>query len=95
MEFFKVDFNPEEMVEMIAQAVTRNILAEILPILQPAEADEIIGIEEAGRLLKTTKEQIYQWVHAARYGQGDFPFLKTGKRLKFSRKALLTWAKRR
>jgi excisionase family DNA binding protein len=52
-------------------------------------------INEAAKFLKTSKGQIYQWVNNAQHGLNDFPFLKAGRLLRFSKKALLKWLESR
>jgi excisionase family DNA binding protein len=89
----KIEFQQED-VEKIAQRV-----AELLKPLfldhprarSECEGEEFLSVEEAAALLKTTKAQIYQWVNNAQHGLGDFPFLKAGRLLRFSKNALIKW----
>jgi excisionase family DNA binding protein len=55
------------------------------------QEDEILTIEQAAQFLKTTKAQVYQWVNNSRHGLGDFPYLKAGRLLRFSKKAIIRW----
>lgn len=77
-----------------------SAVAEILkPLLsgngnEKAE-DRLLTIDEAAAFLKTSKAQIYQWVNNSQHGLSDFPFMKAGKLLRFSKKALLKWLERR
>ena len=87
----KIEFDPQD-IENIAQKV-----AECLkPLLSdyrgksPPE-DELLSVDEAAALLKTTKAQVYQWTNNAQHGLGDFPYLKAGRLLRFSKSALIEW----
>lgn len=81
-------------------AAIASAVAEILkPLLsgngnEKAE-DRLLTIDEAAAFLKTSKAQIYQWVNNSQHGLSDFPFMKAGKLLRFSKKALLKWLERR
>ena len=60
--------------------------------------DELMTIDETVIFLKLKekgKGQIYQWVNNSKHGLGNFPYLKAGRRLRFSKKALLKWLERR
>jgi excisionase family DNA binding protein len=50
-------------------------------------------VEQVAKLLGKSKGQIYQWVNNAEHGLSDFPFMKAGKSLRFSKKAVLQWMK--
>ena len=81
---------PPELAEQIADSV----IQKLLPLLESSNSngdDEILNIKEASEYMKTSKEQIYQWVSDAKHGLGTFPYKKSGKRLRFSRKDLLNW----
>ena len=56
--------------------------------------DEYLKIEEAASLLRKKKGQIYQWVHNSAHGLSDFPYLKAGKSLRFSKTDLISWMKK-
>jgi excisionase family DNA binding protein len=76
-------------------AIVRQVIEQLQPLMSgkgkgDAE-DTLMTIEEAARFLNTSKGQIYQWVSNAQHGSSDFPYLKAGKLLRFSRKALLKW----
>jgi excisionase family DNA binding protein len=72
-------------------------LAEILkPLLlngMPGREDELLNTSEAAKLLRVGEGQIYQWTNKAKHGLGSFPYFKTGKQLRFSKKDLLEWLK--
>ena len=51
------------------------------------DADEIIDITEAARLIKKSPTTIYSWTSNGT----DFPYMKRGNRLYFSKKAILQW----
>jgi excisionase family DNA binding protein len=80
--------------------IIKSIAFEVAEILKPMllngkhEADdEILDIDEAARILKVSKGQIYQWTNKAKHRLGNFPYFKTGKQLRFSRKELIEWLK--
>jgi excisionase family DNA binding protein len=77
-------------IEAIAQKVV-ELLRPLLSSNCKNEDDELLDIDQASKLLGTSKEQIYQWVSNARYGLKPFPFLKSGKRLRFSKGELIQW----
>jgi excisionase family DNA binding protein len=77
-------------IEAIAQRVV-ELLRPLLSNNGKNEDNELLDIEQASKLLGTSKEQIYQWVSNAKYGLKPFPFLKSGKRLRFSKKDLIQW----
>ena len=86
----RIQFDPED-IEVIAEKVIER-LEPFLAKRQDGEADdEILSIEQTAQLLKTTKAQIYQWVNNSRHGLGDFPYLKAGRLLRFSKKAIIGW----
>jgi excisionase family DNA binding protein len=91
----KTSLEPED-IKAIATAVT-EILKPLLPG-NNGKADEphnLMTVDEAAAFLKTSKEQIYQWVNNAQHELGDFPYLKAGKLLRFSKKAILKWLETR
>ncbi|MBI3601000.1 MAG: helix-turn-helix domain-containing protein, partial [Nitrospinae bacterium] len=57
--------------------------------------DTLLTPTEAGKLLKVSKGQIYQWVNNSQHDCGNFPYYKAGKLLRFSKKALLQWLEKR
>jgi excisionase family DNA binding protein len=87
----EITFSPE-IIKSIAFE-----LAEILkPILlngSPGAEDELLNTAEAAKLLKVCEGQIYQWTNKAKHGLGNFPYFKTGKQLRFSKKELIDWLK--
>jgi excisionase family DNA binding protein len=89
----KIEFQQED-VEKIAQRVAellKPLLLDHPRARSECEGEEFLSVEEAAALLKTTKAQIYQWVNNAQHGLGDFPFLKAGRLLRFSKNALIKW----
>lgn len=85
---------PPELVDLIA----REVIRELKPYLTgtgKGEDDTLLTPTEAGKLLKVSKGQIYQWVNNSQHGCGDFPYYKAGKLLRFSKKALLQWLEKR
>ena len=86
----KIDLEPQD-VEIIVQ----RVIELLMPLLDSTgQEDELLDIEGASKLLGTSKEQIYQWVSYAKHGLKPFPYLKAGKRLRFSKKDLIQWMKR-
>lgn len=83
---------PPEIIKAIAFEVA-EILKPILLNGNHETEDEILDIDEAAKILKVSKGQIYQWTNKTKYGLGKFPYFKTGKRLRFSKKELLDWLK--
>jgi len=75
------------------QAIADKVVAMILPhMYQTQEQDkDILDVGEVAILLDKSKGQIYQWVSDATHGLNDFPFLKAGKSLRFSKKAIFQW----
>jgi predicted DNA-binding transcriptional regulator AlpA len=78
---------PDSLIDEIAQ----RVLEKLLPHLQTQSPDEILTVEEVARLIKKSKEQIYQWSNQSRHGLGDFPYEKAGKSLRFSKRKVLEW----
>ncbi|MBI4377601.1 MAG: helix-turn-helix domain-containing protein [Nitrospinae bacterium] len=86
---------PPELVKEIAKEVA-DILKPLLSNNGKYEGeDTLLTTKEAGRLLKVSKGQIYQWVNNSQHSCGDFPYYKAGKLLRFSKKALLQWLEKR
>lgn len=75
------------------EAIAYQVVELIKPLLCCNDEDENLNIEQASKLLGKSKEQIYQWVHGSRHGANDFPFMKAGRSLRFSKKDLLKWMK--
>lgn len=75
------------------EAIAQRVIERLLPLLNSntKSEDEIFNIDQASEFLKTSKGQIYQWVNNSKHGLGTFPYLKTGKQLRFSRIALIKW----
>ena len=86
----KIEFDPQD-IETIAKKVAECLKPMIAEIGQGETDGEILTADEAAVLLKTSKAQIYQWVNNAQHGLGDFPYLKAGRLLRFSKSAVLKW----
>ncbi len=89
---------PQELVDLIAD----KVIEKLKPLLSGNgrhEDDTLMTIDEAASFLKIKgkdpKAQIYQWVHNSQHGFGNFPYLKRGRRLLFSTKALMKWLETR
>jgi predicted DNA-binding transcriptional regulator AlpA len=75
------------------QAIAEKMVDIMLPLLnqRQEQKDSILGIDEASGLLGKSKGQIYQWVSDSSHGLNDFPFLKAGKSLRFSKTGIIQW----
>jgi len=75
------------------QAIAERVVELILPILNQSreQDDSILNTEQVSRLLGKSKGQVYQWVNNSSHGLNDFPFLKAGKSLRFSKTAIIQW----
>jgi excisionase family DNA binding protein len=84
---------PPELVDLIAD----RVIEKLKPLLtgNGKQDDEILSIEQASNLLGKSREQIYQWVNLSKHGLKDFPYMKAGKSLRFSKNALLEWMQNR
>ncbi len=90
MRIERDDISPETY-----QAIAEIILEKLKPALsgngKGLSDDELMTIEDAAKLLRISKSQIYQWVNNAQHGLGSFPYLKAGKLLRFSKTAIMKW----
>ena len=77
------------------KAVGDYVLEQLKPLLshKQADKDELLTADEAAEFLKTTKDQIYQWVNKSQHGLGTFPYYKSGRLLRFSKKEIMQWLK--
>lgn len=84
---------PPELVDAIAD----KVIEKLKPLLacNGKQDDVILTIEQASGLLGKSKGQIYQWVNLSRHGLNNFPYLKAGKSLRFSKNKLLQWLQNR
>jgi len=82
-----------EMEQRDVEAIASRVVELILPILNEdrKQEDDILNIDAVSVLLGKSKGQIYQWVSDSSHGLGDFPFMKAGKSLRFSKKAIIKW----
>ena len=89
----KTELEPQDI-----EAIVNKVIEMLKPILSnngKHGEDDLITIDEAAAFLKTSKGQIYQWVNNAQHGLGNFPYLKAGKLLRFSKSAVLKWLESR
>lgn len=84
---------PQEFIDLLADKVVERL--EALLSNDGKDDDEILSIEQASQLLGKSKGQIYQWVSQAKRGLNNFPYMKAGKSLRFSKKALIDWMSNR
>ena len=81
---------PPGLIELIAD----RVIDKLKPLLPASsQPDRILDIKEVSGLLGKSEGQIYQWVHNSTHGLSDFPFMKAGKSLRFSKNDLLQWMK--
>lgn len=75
------------------QAIAEKVVSMLMPLLvkEQPEQNDIFNIDEASAMLGKSRGQIYQWVSDSSHGLNKFPFMKAGKSLRFSRKAILEW----
>jgi excisionase family DNA binding protein len=86
---------PAELVDLIADKVIERLKPIIGRNSKHDAEDTLMTIDETAEFLKTSKGQIYQWVNSSQHGLGDFPYLKAGKLLRFSKSAILKWLENR
>jgi excisionase family DNA binding protein len=79
----------DEVIEEIALRVAERL--KPLLVNNGKDEDELLTVDEAAALLKRDRATIYQLVNNAKHGLGTFPYLKQGRRLRFSKHVLLTW----
>lgn len=80
----------EEDIQSIARQVA-DMLKPLFDVNKNGE-DELLTIDEAATLLKRSRGTIYQLVNNAQHGLSKFPYLKQGRRLRFSKNTLLKWS---
>ena len=82
----------EKDIDMIAERVA----ARLVPLLKEkrSEADTILNVAEACQLLRISRGSLYQMIDNAKYGKNSFPYLKCGRRLRFSKNDLIAWLKK-
>lgn len=81
---------PHELVDLIAD----RVVEKLKPLLQPQQLeDSILTLDEASKLMGKSKDQLYQWVNNSRHGLGNFPYLKAGRSLRFSKNEIIKWMK--
>jgi hypothetical protein len=96
----------DDIAPDVYEVITAMLFERLLPLLSSngtsAGDDTLMTVDETAKFLnlykkdgKVNREQIYQWVNNAQHGLGDFPYLKAGKLLRFSRKAILNWLESR
>jgi excisionase family DNA binding protein len=77
------------------EAIAQRVVELLKPIMSSNGKDKgediLMTIDEMAAFLKTSKNQIYQWVNNAQHGLREFPYLKAGRRLMFSKNAILKW----
>jgi excisionase family DNA binding protein len=82
---------PTELVDQIADKVIEKIKPIIAGNGNHGVEDQLLTPEELVKLIKVKKPQIYAWVNESKYTDDGIPFLKAGKFLRFSQKAVLKW----
>lgn len=83
-----------EIEQTDIEAIARRVCELLIPHLSSGqEQDVVLDVDGVAALLGKSRGQIYQWVHNASHGLSDFPYLKVGRSLRFSKKDVLKWAK--
>lgn len=77
------------------KAIAEKVLEYLLPYLSPKQEDALLNVDGAAKLLDKSKAQIYQWVNNTAHGLFDFPYMKAGKSLRFSKNDLIAWMRKR
>ena len=91
----KATLGPIEVTlsDEVIQAIALRVAEHLKPLLVDTGKgdDELLTVDQAAALLKRDKGTLYQLVNNAKHGLGTFPYLKQGRRLRFSKHALLAW----
>lgn len=84
-----------EIEQTDIEAIAQRVMELLIPHLaNRQDEDVILDVGGMADLLGKSREQIYQWVHNASHGLSDFPYLKVGRSLRFSKNDVLKWAKK-
>jgi len=80
----------EDLVDRIAD----RVIEKLLPYLEDrGQEDEILSVDQVAVLLGKAKGTIYQLVHNTSHGLSDFPYQKSDRTLRFSKKDVVFWMK--
>lgn len=86
---------PDDYLRAMEDRIVERLFNKLKPLFQEHASEEsTLTIDEAALFMKKSKAQIYQWANNARHGLGDFPYFKSGRSLRFSKKALIEWMER-
>lgn len=77
------------------EAIAAKVAERLQPLLKDKGKveDAILDVDEVCQLLKISRQSLYQMVDNAKYGKTNFPYLKCGRLLRFSKIDILTWLK--
>lgn len=75
----------DEGIKVLAEQITENIKKAITSS-EPSTDDAYMNIDETAKLINLAKSSVYGLVH-----QKKIPFHKVGKKLYFSKEAILQW----
>ncbi len=89
----ELTFSPETIKEIALEVA--ELLRPFLINSSGGEEDDLLNTAEVAKFLKVSEGQIYQWTNKSKHSLGDFPYYKTGKQLRFSKKELKQWLKSR
>ena len=89
----KITFS-QEAIEQFANAIIEKLLPQLENVALKQDEEGTLSIDEAAVLLGKSRQQIYQWVSRAKHGLMDFPYMKAGRSLRFSKKDLIGWMKK-
>jgi excisionase family DNA binding protein len=83
-----------EIEQTDIEAIAQRVFELLIPHLSNRlEQDVFLDVDGIATLLGKSRGQIYQWVHNASHGLSDFPYVKVGRSLRFSKNDVLQWAK--
>lgn len=90
-----------ELEQTDIETIVKEVIEAIKPLLgyngkeEDDGNDHVLTPDELAEFLKVKKSQIYAWVNESKHTDGGIPFMKPGKFLRFSKKEILVWAKKR
>jgi excisionase family DNA binding protein len=79
----------------LVKAIGDYLVEQLKPIIDNNQdtEDELLDVAEVAAFMKTSKNQIYQWTNQSQHGLNTFPYYKSGKLLRFSKKEIMQWLK--
>jgi len=82
-----------ELEQQDIETIAGRVAEYLIPLLQnqTKQDDDILDLDAVSLLLGKSRGQVYQWVSDSAHSINDFPYLKAGRSLRFSKKAILKW----